>query len=85
MFTGDVFVWIHRTLKLHTCLSQEVWLLMSNIMLFCLQGLSDVEEFVIYKTLRALAALTELNLIQKPILQELINEVVPFLSHPVSE
>ncbi|KAK2148717.1 hypothetical protein LSH36_486g02011 [Paralvinella palmiformis] len=46
------------------------------------QGLSDVEEFVIYKTLRALAALTELNLLQKAILQELINEVVPFLSHP---
>ena len=42
-----------------------------------------MEEFVIYKTLRALAALTELNLLQKPILQELITEVVPFLSHPV--
>jgi len=52
--------------------------------LFYIQGLSDVEEFVIYKTLRALAALTELNLLQKAILQELINEVVPFLSHPVS-
>lgn len=48
------------------------------------QGLSDPEEFVVHKTLGALTALTELGLIQKSMLQEFLQEVVPFLAHPVS-
>lgn len=46
------------------------------------QGLSDPEEFVVHKTLGALTALTELGLIQKSMLQEFLQEVVPFLAHP---
>ncbi|CAH1773990.1 unnamed protein product [Owenia fusiformis] len=46
------------------------------------QGLSDTEEFVIQKALSAMTSLTELGLLQKPILHEFIVEVVPFLCHP---
>ena len=49
-----------------------------------MQGLSDAEEFVIHKTLKALTALTELGLLQKPILHELLADIVPFFCHPVS-
>ncbi|XP_013397860.1 phosphoinositide 3-kinase regulatory subunit 4 [Lingula anatina] len=46
------------------------------------QGLSDIEEFVIHKALAAVTSLVELGLIQKPILHELLKEIVPFLAHP---
>ncbi len=46
------------------------------------QGLSDTEEFVIQKTLCALISLSELSLLQKPMLHEMMAEVVPFLCHP---
>jgi len=49
-----------------------------------LQGLSDTEEFVVCKALNALTCLAELGLLQKPTLQELVSEIVPFLCHPVS-
>lgn len=46
------------------------------------QGLSDTEEFVVCKALNALTCLAELGLLQKPTLQELVSEIVPFLCHP---
>lgn len=46
------------------------------------QGLSDTEEFVMCKALNALTCLAELGLLQKPTLQELVSEIVPFLCHP---
>lgn len=46
------------------------------------QGLSDTEEFVVCKALNALTCLAELGLLQKPTLQELVLEIVPFLCHP---
>ncbi|XP_077998060.1 phosphoinositide 3-kinase regulatory subunit 4-like [Glandiceps talaboti] len=46
------------------------------------QGLSDVEEAVMCKTLNALSCLIELNLLQKPTTIELVTEAVPFLCHP---
>ena len=48
------------------------------------QGLSDKEEFFVSKALNALTCLAELGLFQKPALQELVSEIVPFLCHPVS-
>ena len=48
------------------------------------QGFSDTEEFVVCKALNALTCLAELGLLQKPTLQELLSEIVPFLCHPVS-
>ena len=51
---------------------------------YSLQGLSDTEEFVVCKALNALTCLAELGLLQKPTLQELVSEIVPFLCHPVS-
>jgi hypothetical protein len=50
---------------------------------FVLQGISDAEEFVIHKTLNALKALTELAILPKPILNELLIEIVPLFVHPV--
>lgn len=46
------------------------------------QGFSDTEEFVVCKALNALTCLAELGLLQKPTLQELLSEIVPFLCHP---
>ena len=37
------------------------------------------------KALNALTCLAELGLLQKPTLQELVSEIVPFLCHPVSQ
>ena len=51
---------------------------------FILQGLSDTEEFVVSKALNAVTCLAELGLLQKPALQELGSEIVPFLCHSVS-
>ncbi len=42
-----------------------------------------MEEFVIHKTLKALTALTELGLLQKPILHEMLADIMPFFCHPV--
>ncbi|ELT97398.1 hypothetical protein CAPTEDRAFT_159025 [Capitella teleta] len=46
------------------------------------QGLSDAEEYVIHKTLNALKSLTELGLLQKPILHELLQDIMPLFVHP---
>lgn len=46
------------------------------------QGLSDSEEFVVGKALNAMAELTELGLIQKQMLYDLISDAIPLLSHP---
>ena len=49
-----------------------------------LQGLCDSEEFVICKALTALTSLIELGLLQKPVILDLGQEIVPNLCHPVS-
>ncbi|XP_065061458.1 phosphoinositide 3-kinase regulatory subunit 4-like [Rhopilema esculentum] len=46
------------------------------------QGLKDNEEFVICKAIHALTCLTQLCLLQKPVLESFISEVLPFLCHP---
>lgn len=46
------------------------------------QGLRDTEETVVFKTLSSLASSTRSGLIQKPTIYELLNDAVPFLSHP---
>ncbi|PVD36888.1 hypothetical protein C0Q70_03878 [Pomacea canaliculata] len=46
------------------------------------QGLSDTEEFVIHKTLGALKTMVELGLMQKQVILEFVNDVVPLLAHP---
>lgn len=46
------------------------------------QGLTDSEEFVIAKAIRATTALTALGLIQKPALSEFITECACYLNHP---
>lgn len=46
------------------------------------QGLTDSEEFVIAKSIRATTALTELGLIQKTALSEFISDCAPYLNHP---
>lgn len=55
----------------------------SDILLPLLQqGLTDSEEFVIAKAIRATTALTSLGLIQKPALSEFIIECACYLNHP---
>lgn len=55
----------------------------SDILLPLLQqGLTDSEEFVIAKSIRATTALTGLGLIQKPALAEFISECACYLNHP---
>lgn len=46
------------------------------------QGLSDTEEFVIYKALNALTCMCELGLLQKPHIYEFVSDIAPFLCHP---
>ncbi|KAL4221189.1 phosphoinositide-3-kinase [Mactra antiquata] len=46
------------------------------------QGISDPEEFIVHKSLGALKSLTELGLLQKPMLHYFIKIVVPLLAHP---
>jgi len=46
------------------------------------QGLKDVEEFVVVRALQAITSLVKLALLQKPIINEFIADVVPFLIHP---
>ncbi|XP_014671678.1 PREDICTED: phosphoinositide 3-kinase regulatory subunit 4-like [Priapulus caudatus] len=46
------------------------------------QGLSDTQEFVIAKALKAMKCLVELGLLQKLLVQELLVDVAPFLCHP---
>lgn len=53
-------------------------------MFLSLQGLSDTEEYVVHKTLGALQSLVELGLMQKVIIMEFVQDVVPLLAHPVS-
>lgn len=47
-----------------------------------LQGLSDPEEFVVREAINAMSALTELSLLHKPAMYELLNETSSFLVHP---
>lgn len=47
-----------------------------------LKGLTDPDEFVIAKSIRATTALTELGLIQKTALTEFISECACYLNHP---
>lgn len=53
-----------------------------DLIIIYIQGLTDSSEFVIAKSINAMAALTDLNLIRKPALCELISECSPFLVHP---
>ncbi|XP_047134081.1 phosphoinositide 3-kinase regulatory subunit 4 isoform X1 [Hydra vulgaris] len=46
------------------------------------QGLKDTEEFVVVRALQALTSLVDLGLLQKPIITEMLIDVVPFVSHP---
>ncbi|XP_028280829.1 phosphoinositide 3-kinase regulatory subunit 4 [Parambassis ranga] len=46
------------------------------------QGLSDTEEFVIYKALNALTCMCQLGLLQKPHIYEFVSDISPFLCHP---
>ncbi|XP_051922642.1 phosphoinositide 3-kinase regulatory subunit 4 [Hippocampus zosterae] len=46
------------------------------------QGLSDTEEFVIYKALNALTCMCQLGLLQKPHIYEFVTDIAPFLCHP---
>uniref|UniRef100_A0A8C6Y4K7 Phosphoinositide 3-kinase regulatory subunit 4 n=1 Tax=Naja naja TaxID=35670 RepID=A0A8C6Y4K7_NAJNA len=46
------------------------------------QGLSDIEEFVIYKALNALTCMCQLGLLQKPHIYEFVCDIAPFLCHP---
>ncbi|XP_069762900.1 phosphoinositide 3-kinase regulatory subunit 4 isoform X3 [Narcine bancroftii] len=46
------------------------------------QGLSDAEEFVIYKALNAMTCMCQLGLLQKPHIYEFANDIAPFLCHP---
>ncbi|KAI5606557.1 phosphoinositide 3-kinase regulatory subunit 4 isoform X1, partial [Silurus asotus] len=46
------------------------------------QGLSDVEEFVIYKALNALTCMCQLGLLQKTHIYEFVSDIAPFLCHP---
>ena len=39
---------------------------------------------MVVRALQALTSLVELALLQKPIINEFVDDVVPFLSHPVS-
>lgn len=55
----------------------------SDILLPLLQqGLTDSEEFVIAKAIRATTALTSQGLIQKPAISEFIAECASYLNHP---
>uniref|UniRef100_A0A8C5PK20 Phosphoinositide 3-kinase regulatory subunit 4 n=1 Tax=Leptobrachium leishanense TaxID=445787 RepID=A0A8C5PK20_9ANUR len=46
------------------------------------QGLSDVEEFVIFKALNGLTCMCQLGLLQKPHVYEFACDVAPFVCHP---
>ncbi|KAJ8354332.1 hypothetical protein SKAU_G00218990 [Synaphobranchus kaupii] len=46
------------------------------------QGLSDAEEFVIYKALNALTCMCQLGLLQKPHIYEFVCDIAPFSCHP---
>ncbi|TWW79823.1 phosphoinositide 3-kinase regulatory subunit 4 [Takifugu flavidus] len=46
------------------------------------QGLSDTEEFVIYKALNALTCMCQLGLLQKPHIYEFVSDIAPFSCHP---
>jgi hypothetical protein len=49
---------------------------------FFFQGLSDPEEFVVSRCIGAMASLTELDLLQKAALYELLKDTTPYLLHP---
>jgi phosphoinositide-3-kinase regulatory subunit 4 len=46
------------------------------------QGLSDPEEFVVARCIGAMASLTEIDLLQKAALYELLKDTTPYLLHP---
>lgn len=49
------------------------------------QGLSDTEEFVIYKALNALTCMCQLGLLQKPHIYEFVNDIGKSDGHSVTE
>ncbi|VDK88257.1 unnamed protein product, partial [Onchocerca ochengi] len=53
-----------------------------NRKLFVLQGLHDYEEFVQLRTLCCICRLCEQDLLEKPAIYELLNDIIPFLAHP---
>lgn len=46
------------------------------------QGITDTEEFVARKAINAITALTELSLLHKSALYQLLDETIPLLVHP---
>lgn len=46
------------------------------------QGLSDTEEQVVHKTLSALQNMVQMGLMQKTILLEFVQDIMPLLAHP---
>ena len=47
-----------------------------------MQGLCDPEEFVIARCIESMSALTDLGLLQKVALYQLLKETTPYLLHP---
>jgi hypothetical protein len=47
------------------------------------KGLTDEEEFVVYRVLKALACLVRLSLLKRKLIQDLLQQVAPLLCHPV--
>lgn len=58
------------------------WTCSENLIPLLQQGLTDSEEFVITKAVRAITAFAELGLIEKPTLLEILRECSCFLVHP---
>lgn len=58
------------------------WTCSENLIPLLQQGLTDSEEFVITKAIRAITAFVELGLIEKPNLLEILRESCCFLVHP---
>lgn len=48
------------------------------------QGLSDTEEFVIYKALNALTCMCQLGLLQKPHIYEFVSDIGKISAPPIA-
>lgn len=62
--------------KLQKCFIMKIYLI--------LQGLYDSEEFVQLRTLNCICHLCERDLLEKSTIYDLLNDVIPFSAHPVS-
>lgn len=58
------------------------WTCSENLIPLLQQGLTDSEEFVITKAVRAITSFVQLGLIEKPVLLEILGECSCFLVHP---